>query len=311
MIKDYKALVLAAGHGSRMRPITNKIPKPLLPFFNSTIIEFALNRVEPFASRVIINCHHLKEKMHSYFEEHHNGKYTLFDEETLLGTGGTIGDIKKIIGDSDLIIYNSDVFSNVNIQSVIDQHVTSQCIATMVLLPSSQPDKTAIYCNNGQIIGIGNKSGTHNVTSHLFTGIHILSNQFVKEIPDTRPFQVVDQYNHYIRKKEKIGAYIHEGPWFDIGEPKAFFEAVKELSSTYEKELIEILNSMNQNNRMRYESSIENYQSTKNIFNFSNRTLSNLGNSIEDCVFLGDRIEESIRSNAHRKIIYEDVFIQF
>lgn len=266
----FKGLVLAAGYGSRMAPLTTVTPKPLLPFFTSTIIEFALHKLEPVSSSLTVNCYHLKERMTCYFEQYHGDKISdqriqLFMEDELLGTGGTIASLKEWLGDDDLIVYNSDIYSNVNMQAVIDHHQREQAAATMVLLPQPIAGKTVIYRNDNGIMAIGGEppkqpnqpghEGGHGggiMSEHLFTGIHILSNRFVKTMPDVKPYQVVDQYKDFLASGEKIAGYIYDGPWYDIGEPHHFFQAIEQLTTTHSDQLSAVLSELKAAGRMRH-----------------------------------------------------------
>lgn len=305
--KGYKGLVLAAGYGSRMRPLTDVTPKPLLPFFTSTIVEFALMRLEPVSSGVTVNCFHLKERMIDYFDRFHGDKgFNLFLEEQLLGTGGTIASLKDWLGDDDLIIYNSDIYSTVTMQDVIRHHEREQAAATMVLLPEPIAGKTVIYRNHSGIMAIGGEPPhpshrtDHNsglssdqITNHLFTGIHILSNRFVKEMPDTKPYQVVDQYQSFLKKGEKIAGYIYDGPWFDIGEPHHYFEAIEQLTTTYKEPFAEVLAQIKASGRERHAYSLRRTEGgqrqgdKQRVYCFGEEPAGLEGATAHDCVFMG------------------------
>lgn len=307
--QGFKGLVLAAGYGSRMAPLTEVTPKPLLPFFTSTIIEFALMKLEPVSSALTVNSYHLKERMISYFEQFHRHKikdhsYQLFLEDELLGTGGTIASLKDWLGDDDLIVYNSDIYSDVNMQAVIDHHRREQAAATMVLLPKPIAGKTVIYRNDNGILAIGGeppRQGTqgahgavhtaHQTSEHLFTGIHILSNRFVKTMPDTKPYQVVDQYRDYLDQNEKIAGFIYDGPWYDIGEPHHFFQAIEQLTTTYSDQLTAVLAQLKATGRVRHpytkSAGGKRQGEQENVYCFGEQPAGLGGETASHCVFLG------------------------
>lgn len=307
--KGFKGLVLAAGYGSRMAPLTEVTPKPLLPFFTSTIIEFALDKLEPYCAGLTVNSFHLKERMISYFEQYHGEKIKdqriqLFLEDELLGTGGTIASLKDWLGDDDLIVYNSDIYSNVNMQAVIDHHRRDQAAATMVLLPRPIAGKTVIYRNDNGIMAIGGQPPVHSdqaghsgdqvgdqVGEHLFTGIHILSNRFVKTMPDIKPYQVVDQYKDYLGQKEKIAGYIYAGPWYDIGEPQHFFQAIEQLTTTYKDQLSATLAALKASGRMRHpytkSAGGQRQGEQQKVYCFGEQPAGLAGETASHCVFLG------------------------
>lgn len=319
MKPKFKGLVLAAGHGSRMKPLTSKTPKPLLPFFNSNIIEFALNKIDSACNETFINCYHLKEKMVSYFDQHHPQRYTLYLENELLGTGGTIGNLKNSLKDDGLIIYNSDIFSDVNIDHVVSSHVSSGCLATMVLLDQANPNKTKLYCENNRIMSIGEEPIQQNVTSHMFTGIHILSNEFIKSIPEDRPFQIVDHYKSYLAKKAPINAYFYDGPWFDIGEPQDYYMAAKELVTSFKPLLDNTLNAIDNDGRSRFwPSNVDNkpmdssvFVDNRGNFYFTNTKPNEESSDFKNCVILGDDAQIEQLKGQENRLIYSDQVLDF
>lgn len=331
--QGFKGLVLAAGYGSRMKPLTEVTPKPLLPFFTSTIIEFALHKLEPVSSALTINSYHLKERMIAYFDQFYGDKvasqaFQIFLEDDLLGTGGTIASLKDWLGDDDLIVYNSDIYSNVNMQDVIDHHLREQAAATMVLLPAPIAGKTIIYRNDSGILAIGGDRptptheaghgaghGAGHIGEHLFTGIHILSNRFVKEMPDVKPYQVVDQYKDFLGKKEKIAGYIYDGPWFDIGEPHHYFEAIEQLTTTYQAELASTLAELKAAGRARHP-----YTKSKGgkrqgeqdkVYCFGETPSGLSGRDASECVFLGGNTPLEPNASYSRALYLADRVLPF
>ena len=183
--RRYKGFVPAAGLGTRLAPITDKIPKPLLPFFGPAVLDLALYKLTSAGlavSDIAVNTHHLAEKIKHHIENHPCFSVVLLSvEQTILGTGGGLNALHDWIGDDDLIIYNGDIISNIDLAELIDFHETRSSLATLAVLPTALPGKNPLFCHNEKLLGIGERPSDKDITEHTFTGVHILSNTFLKK----------------------------------------------------------------------------------------------------------------------------------
>lgn len=223
-------MILAAGMGSRMRPLTNQVPKPLLPFMNQSLIDFSISKIkEAGISQIIVNTHYKSEEMAHYIQAHHPD-CIISHEPTLLGTGGAISAIKSWLGSSDLLVYNSDILCASNLIDLIKKHRSNpELFATMLLLQNPHPNKTVLSINSDQeLISFGDI--LPGCTEHSFTGIHILSNQMVHMIPEGF-YHIIDTYKQCMARGYKIGTLLYDGFWKDLGTPYDYWQAHRDVKS--------------------------------------------------------------------------------
>lgn len=224
-----RALVLAAGLGTRLRPITDEYPKPLMPFFGPSLLDLALWRCREGGLRhLAINTHHLSEKIQravtiqkSWFDD-----LTISNELEILGTGGAIIPLIPWLNADHLLIYNADIVSDIDLNALVSSHLESGNEATMVLLPNNPSKKTPVWSNQERVVQIGGEA--RSATEHTFTGVHILSPQFIKRLPDKGFWHIIDTYQEALAESAPIGCYIHHGIWNDLGNPKDYWQALVE-----------------------------------------------------------------------------------
>ena len=225
-----EAIILAAGFGTRLMPITKKIPKPLLDIGNIRIIDHQIfyYKMNGF-DKIIINIHHLSEKLRA-----HVGNGTKYGvsvkyshEKEILGTGGGIEKMQHMITTDDFPVINSDILIDANIKSIMETHIKSGAIATMVLRPlNANETYTPIDVsrdNNITSIGRGNFS---------FTGLHVINKRLLSFANNTHKlWSITDAYVHAIEQGEIVAAYIHDSYWMDIGTPDKLNQAKQDIKN--------------------------------------------------------------------------------
>ncbi|MBQ46166.1 MAG: hypothetical protein CMP10_01495 [Zetaproteobacteria bacterium] len=246
-----KGLILAAGFGTRLMPFTEVTPKPLFPFFGPKILDLALFRLQRSGiNHAAVNTHHLASKI----EDHLTSikwftNINISNEKVILGTGGSINPIRSWIGDSHLVIYNSDIVSTIDISKLVETHFANKSIATMCLLPSCKPGKTPIYTREKSVISI-EKEPENYTNKHSFTGVHIISPEFINMIPKSGESSIITTYINAIKNQKRVSFHVHKDYWHDLGIPKDFYEAQIELLKNPNSLLDTLgINSINTKNR--------------------------------------------------------------
>jgi NDP-sugar pyrophosphorylase family protein len=222
-MKNAKGFILAAGFGTRLKPLTDKVPKPLVPFLGVRLIDFALYQMQrsQLLSSLGVNTHYLGEQVQQHIAKQKifPSRIILSHENEILGTGGFINPVRKWIGDSPLLIFNSDVVCDIAVDQLLQAHANSPgALATMALVPH-QPGTTPVKCASGQVTGIGAGEGE----PFTFSGIHVLSPEFIKSVPGTGSFSIIDTYQAYLRQGAKINVFKHAGMWLDLGDLRTFY----------------------------------------------------------------------------------------
>ena len=143
MTKITKAMVLAAGFGTRLRPLTYETPKPLLPLQEARIIDYPLELLEQGGiTQVVINLHHLGDQIRDYIG---NGSRYGFqvaysvEKPNILGTGGGIKNVQEFMGDEPFVVINGDTLIKADLKELIKHHNESGAAATMTLMKIRSP----------------------------------------------------------------------------------------------------------------------------------------------------------------------------
>ena len=222
-----KAFVLGAGLGTRLRPLTERRPKPLVPLYGKPLITFAFDHlIASGISSFVVNTHHCPEAYDQLLggNPYRGLPVEYRHESVLLDTGGGIKAIETWIGDEPFVAYNGDILADFPIRPAIDHHLQSGRIATMILRSSGGP--LHVQSRDGLVTDIRGTLGNTSDPSFLFTGITILSPEIFRHIPDGKIVSIIPIYLDLLREGEKIGAAIvDEGLWLDLGTREAYLAA--------------------------------------------------------------------------------------
>lgn len=220
-----KAFILGAGLGTRLRPLTDTLPKPLIPLHNRPLVTHALDHcLASGLTDIAINTHHLPEAWEAAFPEkrYKNAQLTFFHEPNLLETGGGIKNIEDWIAGEALLIYNGDILTDLSLSELIATHEASENIATLAVRDSSPALHLAL--DGSQITDICGKIFGQKGT-HQFTGIYCIEPKILSLIPPKEKISIIPAFLELIRQK-KLGAHFaNDATWLDLGTREAYFEA--------------------------------------------------------------------------------------
>jgi mannose-1-phosphate guanylyltransferase len=232
------AFILGAGQGTRLRPLTDSCPKPLLPVGGRPIITYAMEQLlNCGVERFIVNTHHLAPVYDQVFpEKKWHGIPIIFRyEPLLLDTAGGLKNIEDLLeGDNDLLVYNGDVISDLPLRRLLDAHQEAGKEVTLALRSSGNPLNVCLNEQNevcdlrGELGGQGKKC--------LFTGIYVVKKSFLGRLQPNRPESVITVFLDMIRELPGAvaGVIIDEGRWYDAGSLEEYEKLNKLLSATKE-----------------------------------------------------------------------------
>lgn len=235
-----KAMVLAAGLGTRLRPLTNDRPKALVEVAGRTLLEIALERLREFGIRdVIVNAHHFADMVSDCLRAHDNFgmRVEVSREDVLLDTGGGLkkaGWFFKGDGDQPFVLHNVDVLSTIDLGKMAEAHRKSGALATLAV----QDRKTSRYLLFDDDLQLcGRRAGEDEIVrtasrlnSRAFSGIHVLSPRIIQLINEEGVFSIIDVYLRLAGDGEKIeGFRADEYYWRDLGRPENIVQAEKDL----------------------------------------------------------------------------------
>jgi NDP-sugar pyrophosphorylase family protein len=215
------AFVLGAGLGTRLRSLTARRPKPLIPVCNRPLITFAFDHlINAGVTKLVVNTHHRHEIYAQFFPEKKYRDVPIFfrHEEVLLETGGGIKNVEDLLGGDPFIVYNGDILTDLPVEKAVRHHIASGNEVTLVLRSSGGPLAISLDGESGRITDIGSRLHAGVAGKFLFTGVYVVSPQFLTRIPAREKISVVPIFLEMIRRGEKLGGIVlDEGDWWDLG----------------------------------------------------------------------------------------------
>ena len=212
-----KALILAAGFGTRLLPYTQKIPKPLFTLMSKPILDHAIKKlVDIGCEQILINTHHLHNQIKTFIEQKaYNADIQTIHEPVILDTGGAIANVAAFLQDRPFFVINCDIISSVDLKKVYEFHKKSNNLATLVLHDYELFNKVKIDAK-GYIRNFDSANGL------AFTGIHVLSPEIYHYFPDKKIFSIIEVYKSLCTKKQ-VKAFVKKDIfWSDIGTKQSY-----------------------------------------------------------------------------------------
>jgi mannose-1-phosphate guanylyltransferase len=211
-----QAFVLAAGLGMRLRPLTDDLPKPLVPIFQKPLITFAFDHlaaagVESF----VVNTHHLPERFERHFDGNsYEGLFVrLVHEPVLLETGGGIRNAQRWLGTEPFIVYSGDVLTDLTLAPLIEEHFRKGNDVTLALRETGLAANVAF--RDGRVIDIQNRYG--HAGNYDYANVSIWGPKIFDRIPLGKKISFVPILAEWIGEKGKIGGVVlNEGRWFNL-----------------------------------------------------------------------------------------------
>lgn len=228
----HQAFILGAGLGTRLRPLTDHLPKPLVPLFHRPLAEWAIDAcVRAGIRRFAINTHHLPEAWQGFAGQARMAGHdiTLFHEPILLETGGGLKNIAAWIGDQPLLVHNGDIFSTLSLDKLIAAHEASGLPVTMALRSEGDARHIAVNAAGDRVTDIRGKLGRGD-GSHVFTGIYCVNPGFLAMLPADEKVSVIPAFLE-LAEQGRLGAVVlDEGVWLDLGDHESYLKAHRELA---------------------------------------------------------------------------------
>lgn len=228
-----KAMILAAGFGTRLFPLTIDRTKPAIPFLGKPLVGYVAEYVAKYGFHdVVVNLHHQPD---SVIEALGDGsafgvkiEYTR-EVPDILGTAGALDNARELLGDDTFLIVNGKIITDIDISAALETHRSSGALATMVLKPNSKRERfTIVETESGFVTGFGDyatpvseaelRDTEHEISTPLmFTGIHILEPRVFDYIPRGVYSDIVPTfYNPALKKGEKIAAHVTDASWYEL-----------------------------------------------------------------------------------------------
>ncbi|MDD9304408.1 MAG: phosphotransferase [Desulfobacter sp.] len=220
-----KALILAAGFGTRLLPHTRTLPKPLFTINNHPVLDRVIGQLKDVGcSQIFINTHHLSDKIRDFISAHPEQQaIELVHEPVILDTGGAIANLKDQLSDDDFILVNADIVWDLDLAAVIQAHKSSGALATLVVHDFYKFNKLLVNHEN-QILDFDQSPDK----GLAFTGIQVLNPKIFDHMDQARIFSSVDLYKSLCPSGKVYACTVKDHYWTDIGTPKTYEETSRQ-----------------------------------------------------------------------------------
>lgn len=227
-----KAMIFAAGLGTRLKPLTDQIPKALVKVNGLPLLEHVIIKlINSGVTEIIVNVHYLSNQIIDFLNHKNNFgiRIEISDEsDQLLDSGGGLKKASWFFNsDEPFILYNTDIISDINISEMMNYHQKSNAIATLAVR-KRESSRYFLFNNDFELCGWKNVKTSEKIISKLydnlnqyaFSGIHIINPEIFQYIDQTDKFSIVDTYLKLSRNKTIKGFDHTTSYWFDIGDIK-------------------------------------------------------------------------------------------
>jgi mannose-1-phosphate guanylyltransferase len=225
-----QAFVLAAGKGTRLRPLTDDLPKPLIPISQKPLITFALDHlIQIGVESFVINTHRLPEAFSRVFPDNRywNSPLKLVNEPILLGTGGGIKNVEPLLGNQPFIAYSGDILTDVDLGPLIKNHFEAGNDVTLGLRRNTGLG-AGIVMRNGRILAISNESDP--VKNFDYANVSVWNPTIFEKIPAGQEVSFIPIVVKWIEQAGKIGGVtLDEGEWFNIGSRAEYLKVHRKI----------------------------------------------------------------------------------
>src|SRR5262249_53588104 len=224
-----QAFVLAAGLGKRLRPLTDDLPKPLIPIFQKPLITFALDHLLGLGvTRFVINTHRRPELFQNFFSRNNYAGHavTLVHEPELLETGGGIKNAERLLGSDPFITYSGDILTDVNLRPLVDEHFSRGNDVTLALRDTGLASDIAFRDHRGMDV-----ANPYGIAGNLdFANIAVWNPAVFQRIPPQKKISFIPILGDWVGQGSKIGGLVmNDGKWFNISSRTEYLEVHRRI----------------------------------------------------------------------------------
>lgn len=236
-----QGVILAAGYGTRLKPLTDNLPKALVLLAGKPLLYHIIKKFIRFGIKdIVINSHCFADKIENYLQKNNfDARITIIKENEILGTGGGIKNMEKYITDDIFLVYNVDVVSNIDLDKLQSYHKQNDSFVTMVMEKRGTNNKV-IVDKSARICGVNYVKKNERLISRdpgddfeylAFDGVHIVSSKIFSYFQDNGFFSIIKTYLDLIKIDKKILSFKLEESdyWLDVGTPEKLQQAEKDV----------------------------------------------------------------------------------
>jgi NDP-sugar pyrophosphorylase family protein len=229
-----RAIVLSAGYGTRLWPLTEDRTKPAIPILGKPLVGYVAEYLAGFGvNEIVVNLHHRPESVR---EALGNGsefgvKLRYVEEPEILGTSGALDNAREFFETDTFVVVNGKIITDIDLSAAFQTHRQREALATLVLLPNDRRERfSVVETKDGLITGFGRMPTEETLEPLMFTGIHILEPRIFEYIPrGVFSDSVVDVYPQAIAKGERVVAHVASGKWRELSTLQRYLDISLEM----------------------------------------------------------------------------------
>jgi len=238
-----RAMILAAGHGTRLRPLTGRIPKPLVRFQGKPLLEIIIEKLLYFGvDKIVVNIHHLADQVVEFLEsrDYYNRKVVVSDEtDRLMDTGGGVLKAMELLDNGEpFILCNVDVYTNLDLYKLVVAHKAGNALMTIAVKKRST-SRSLLFDEQNWLAGwLNNTTGekkiirevTGDLTDYGNSCVYVINPEFFRLVSTSEPVSLTDLYLD-LAKKYLIKGYVHnQDYWYNLGLYDTFLKAEEDVT---------------------------------------------------------------------------------
>lgn len=231
-----RAIVLSAGYGTRLWPLTEDRTKPAIPILGKPLVGYVAEYLAGYGiDEIVVNLHHRPESVRRALGDGSRFGVKLYyvEEPEILGTSGALDNTREFFERETFLVVNGKIITDIDLNAALETHRKTNAIATLVLLPNTRRERfSVVETEEGRIKGFGGMpvEGETGPAPLMFTGIHILEPRIFDYIPrGVFSDSVINVYPQAIAKGETIMAHVASGKWRELSTLKRYLDISVEL----------------------------------------------------------------------------------
>jgi mannose-1-phosphate guanylyltransferase/mannose-1-phosphate guanylyltransferase/phosphomannomutase len=230
-----QAFILGAGLGTRLKALTESLPKPLIPVYQKPLITYAFDHlIEVGIDQFMINTHHCPDEYTTAFPDstYRGASLAFRNEVELLETAGGIANIADWLPrDESFVVYNGDILTDMPLQPLLDAHAASGNLVTLALRSQGDALQVGFDADSGRVVDVRNYLHSGCETLYQFTGVYVVDPAFMDFLTPGKKESVVLPFLEVIKDSGRLGgAVVDGGEWSDLGTREAYLRANASLA---------------------------------------------------------------------------------
>src|ERR1051325_3821161 len=229
-----RAIVLSAGYGTRLWPLTEDRTKPALPILGKPLVGYVAGYLAGYGiDEIVVNLHHRPESARRALGDgsRFGVKLHYVEEPVILGTSGALDNTREFFERETFVVVNGKIITDIDLNAALETHRTHNALATLVLLPNIRRERfSVVETEGGRVKGFGGMPVESDSEPLMFTGIQILEPRIFEYIPrGVFSHSTTDVYPQAIAKGEVVAAHVASGKWRELSTLKRYLDISIEL----------------------------------------------------------------------------------